>query len=38
MMEHVCLKSLADAKRKGKKKPDKDTHTHTHRVISEVKS
>lgn len=37
MMEHVCLKSLADAKRKGKKKA-RQRHTHTHRVISKVKS
>lgn len=29
MMEHVCLKSLADAKRKGKKKA-RQRHTHTH--------
>lgn len=36
-MEHVCLKSLADAKRKGKKKA-RQRHTHTHRVISKVKS
>lgn len=28
-MEHVCLKSLADAKRKGKKKA-RQRHTHTH--------